>query len=216
MSVPGLTVGRIARVGFAVLDAVALGAAFDARTGSAGNFFSFFTILSNVLGIVVLLVGGLRAPTGPRWAALRGAATLYLVITGIVYAVLLSNQDVGLTEPWINSVLHRVTPVVVLVDWLLLPPWPRASWRLALGWLGFPLAYFAYSLLRGPVVDWYPYPFLDPRETGGYGRVATYAVALAALMMLLSLAVAWLGQWRATARQPSRDPGGDVTTPPAG
>jgi hypothetical protein len=48
-----------------------------------------------------------------------------------------------------------------------------------LGWLAFPLAYFAYSLIRGAAVGWYPYPFIDPRQSGGYGRVAVFAVVLA-------------------------------------
>jgi len=29
--------------------------------------------------------------------------------------------------------------------------------------LVYPVAYGAYSLIRGPIVDWYPYPFLDPQ-----------------------------------------------------
>ena len=50
-------------------------------------------------------------------------------------------------------------------------PVRRIGFRTALPWLGVPLVYVAYSLLRGPLVDWYPYPFLDPAD-GGYGRVA--------------------------------------------
>jgi hypothetical protein len=46
--------------------------------------------------------------------------------------------------------------------------------------MAYPLAYLAYSLIRGPIVDWYPYPFLDPDEVGGYAGVAAYCVAIAA------------------------------------
>jgi hypothetical protein len=112
-----------------------------------------------------------------------------MVITGIVYAVLLANAEVGLTTAWINDTLHRVIPLAMLADWAAFAPWARASYRAALGWLVVPLAYFAYSLLRGAVVHWYPYPFLNPTHAGGYGRVAGYAVVLAVFMGLLALAV---------------------------
>ena len=180
----------------AVLGLVAVVTALRASTGSTANFFSFFTIESNVLAVVVLLVGGILDPRSTRWAYVRGGATLYMTITGIVYAALLSNVDVQLTDPWVNSVLHRVLPLVLLLDWVALPPWPAVSWRAALGWLAVPLAYFAYSLLRGPIADWYPYPFLDPRPDG-YDHVVVYAVVLAVGMGLLALAVYRVGRQRA-------------------
>ena len=93
--------------------------------------------------------------------------------------------------------MHQVTPAVLLVDWVCFPPWSRASYRAALGWLAFPLVYLAYSLSRGAAVDWYPYPFLDPRHPGGYGRVAAFAVVLAVVMALLAVAVNAIGRTRA-------------------
>jgi hypothetical protein len=205
--VMGTLLVRIARLAFAALGIAAIVSAVTATTGSLGNFFSYFTIESNMLAIVVLIVGGLLNPQSRDWAYLRGAATLFMVITGIVYAALLANAEVGLTTAWIDDTLHRVIPLVMLADWVFFPPWARRSFLAALGWLAGPLAYFAYSLARGPVVRWYPYPFLDPRHPGGYGRVALYAVVLAVAMGLL-------GRRRQRHRPPSRrgarPPPGDV------
>jgi hypothetical protein len=120
-----------------------------------------------------------------------------MVITGIVYAALLANQEVGLTAAWVDSAMHQITPAVLLADWICFPPWSRASYRAALAWLAFPLVYLVYSLSRGAVVDWYPYPFLDPRHPGGYGRVAAFAVVLAVVMALLAVAVSATGHKRA-------------------
>jgi hypothetical protein len=50
------------------------------------------------------------------------------------------------------------------------------------------------SLHRGAAVHWYPYPFLNPTHSGGYARVALYAVVLALFMGLLALAVNALGR----------------------
>jgi hypothetical protein len=178
---------------FALFDVAAIIQAVADSTGSLVNFFSFFTIESNLLAIVVLLVGGLRNPSGAPWAYLRGAVTFFMVVTGIVYAGLLRDAEVGLASAWVDSALHQVTPIALLADWLVFPPWPsggRAAYPRSLGWLAFPLAYFAYALARGAAVDWYPYPFIDPRRPGGYGGVAVSSIALAAAMAALALALA--------------------------
>ena len=92
------SIARVARLAFAGFDIAAMCVAITApTTGSLVNFFSFFTIESNLLAIVVLLIGGVGDPQSERWAYVRGAATLYMVITGIVYAALLANEEVGLT-----------------------------------------------------------------------------------------------------------------------
>jgi hypothetical protein len=184
----GVLIIRVLRVAVAALGAAAVITALVTSRGTVANFVSFFTIESNILAIVVLAVGGVRDPRAERWAYFRGAVTLYMVITGIVYAALLSNVDVELPAPWTNSVLHQVLPILILVDWLFLPPWTRSSRARALAWLAFPLVYFAYSLIRGPVAHFYPYPFLDPRPHG-YDHVIVYAIVLAIGMAVLALLV---------------------------
>ena len=165
-----MIVVRSSRLAFAAFDIAAVVQAIGDSTGSLVNFFSYFTIESNLMAIVVLLVGGVADPRSPRWAWIRsprwawirGAVTLYMVVTGIVYAALLANAEVGLTAEWVNSAMHQVIPAVLLLDWLCFPPWPsRAEGgkaRSALAWLAFPLLYLAYSLGRGAAVNWYRTP----------------------------------------------------------
>jgi len=89
---------------------------------------------------------------------LRGAASLYMAITGIVFSVLLAGLDVELTAvPWDNTVLHYIMPVVVVADWVIDLPGTRIAFKSALVWLAFPLTYVAYSLIRGHLTGWYPY-----------------------------------------------------------
>jgi hypothetical protein len=184
----GSWITRVLRVAAAGLGAAAVITALVTSKGTTANFFSFFTIESNVLAVVLLLGGGLADPRSQRWAFFRGAVTLYMVITGLVYAALLSDVDVQLPAPWTNSVLHRVLPILLLLDWLFLPPWTRASRGRAMLWLLFPAAYFVYSLVRGPFAHFYPYPFLDPRPHG-YDHVIGYSIVLGVGMALLVLAV---------------------------
>ncbi|MGX1772799.1 Pr6Pr family membrane protein [Nocardia brasiliensis] len=189
---------RILRVAFGVLGAVALAwiplRDLHADTFSIGNYFSFFTIQSNVLGVLVLLIGGLVDPQSHRWQVVRGATTLYLLITGVIYAVLLANIDVMLTDRWINDVMHRVLPIVLVADWVLVPARARValSPRLIVLWLVYPLIYGAYTLIRGPFVDWYPYPFIDPRGQG-YISLTIGLIVLTGVFTLLAVAIAAVG-----------------------
>jgi hypothetical protein len=159
----------------------------------ADHFFSYFTILSNILADAVLVVFGLFPSIARRGDSWRGAAALYIAITGVIYNALLREVDVATSEAWLNEVLHVVIPVVMALDWLIVAQVHVVSWRLSLAWLSFPLAYVVYSLIRGPIVDWYPYPFIDPRLGGGYWRVAAYSVVLAVVMAVLSVGFAYLG-----------------------
>ena len=56
----------------------------------------------------------------------------------------------------------------------------------------FPLLYVVYSLIRGPFVNWYPYPFLDPR-IGGYGRVFLYSIGISVVIGAICGLVKMLG-----------------------
>jgi hypothetical protein len=72
--------------------------------------------------------------------------------------------------PWANAVVHYVMPVVIVLDWLIDPPCAQITRRKASSWLIFPVVYFGYTLIRGAITGWYPYPFLDVAAKG-YGRV---------------------------------------------
>jgi hypothetical protein len=68
------------------------------------------------------------------------------------------------------------------------------QFKQALIWLAYPLVFCAYSLIRGPIVGWYPYPFLDPDLSGGYGGVALSCIAIAIGAAIGVWLVVMLGQ----------------------
>jgi len=160
------------------------------------NFFSFFTIQSNILAAIILLIVGigslLQQKSNPQFALLRGAATLYMTMTGIIYLILLSGNEVALqtTVPWVNFVLHYAAPVIIVLDWLFFPPQFKLPFSKTIFWLSFPAFYLAYSLIRGAFTDWYPYPFLNPL-TDGWGSVImtclVISIGAAGLSGLLAL-----------------------------
>ena len=158
-----------------------------------GNFFSFFTIESNMLAVALLLsigiYGLLGKQEGKQIAFLRGAVTLYMTMTGVIYVLLLVNTP-QMTIPWINTVWHYGMPIVILTDWLIFPPKQRISFTQALLWLMFPLAYMMYSIIRGTLTQWYPYSFIDPIVNGWPQVLVTnivIGIGVIALSWLLTL-----------------------------
>ena len=153
------------------------------------NFFSYFTIESNIFAFIILIVSALALANNKRFSKLyllRGAATLYMVITGIVFAVLLAGVEGSILTavPWDNIVLHYIMPVVLLVDWLVDKPNKTITFKSSFIWLIYPLTYVIYSLARGKLVNWYPYPFLDPKSNGYTGVLIT-GLGIAALTIIL-------------------------------
>jgi hypothetical protein len=166
------------------------------------NYFSYFTIDSNLIAIGVLIAAALnrdRAST-PRLDLVRGGAVVYMSITGIVFTLLLSNTDVDTAIPWVNSVVHELMPLVMLADWLITPPAARLPMRQGLLWLSFPLVWIVYTIIRGAIVNLYPYPFLNPAN-GGYASVAVYCVAILIAMLVVSALVVVLANAAGSGRR---------------
>jgi hypothetical protein len=185
------------RFGFAVLVTAAVVAQLAhslqfVQSFSIVNFFSYFTIESNLFAVVTFMMSGYflyKKKKDPQLESLRGAATLYMLITGIVYNLLLSGISVDNTVVWSNDVIHRVFPLVVLFDWLFVPAIRKFKVKQALLWLIYPLAYAAYCLIRGPFArHWYPYSFINVIQHG-YGRVVLNCAVMAVGAVVLALAL---------------------------
>lgn len=189
---PGVAVAvRLCTVA-AVVGGVVLTAAGPA---TVTGLLPYFTIQSNVAyGVFAgwAVVAARRGAAQPA-PVLKGAVTLYVVITGLVYHLVLTNPASGfamaavhraLPEAVGNQLLHTVVPLLAVLDWLLFDPRGRYRWRYALYWLTFPLAYLGFSLVRGLIVHRYPYPFIDAGQLG-YAGVAVSTVVFAVAFWIL-------------------------------
>jgi hypothetical protein len=211
MSTP--TAWRVVRVGAILLTLVAIvvqaKVGMDAKAFDPTRFFAYFTIQSNLIGVVALAVVLARGD-GPRSRGvelLRAGAAIYLTVTFFVVIVLLSNIDVGLQLPWVDVVLHKVFPVIVVLDWLIDPPRTRLAPRDIVALLAYPLAWTVLTMIRGELdpAHWYPYPFLNPAN-GGYGTVAITIVAVLIGFIAISWAIIWLGNQRRGSGAPELRP----------
>ncbi len=193
------------RILAALLALLAIAAQFSrsmAIFGSATNFFSYFTIQSNLCAAAILLWTAQPRAATPRRDSLRGAAVLYLVTTGIVYASLLADEAARRHAiiPWVDLILHRLVPIVLLADWIIEPPANPLPFRRALIWLAYPLAWLGYTMIRGGITGWYPYPFLRPDQPGGVAATLAYCGTITLGAAVLAAIIARLGTWRRAMR----------------
>jgi hypothetical protein len=90
--------------------------------------------------------------------------------------------------------LHYVVPPAYVGFWLLFVPKGQLKPHHIAAWLIFPVAYVAYSLVRGAVTGWYPYPFLDVAAVGYASVLSTVALMILGFSLVAALLVAidWL------------------------
>jgi hypothetical protein len=187
--------------------AAAAGVTLELLLGDPSQVLGYFAVQSNILLVLVMTLSARRAWTAsrPLPGAVQGATLLYVVIAALVHHLLLANEasPFSLTgeaaaaptgwQALSHGLLHTVTPIAAVLDWLLLTAPGRLHLRQASTWLLYPLAYLAFSLTRGELLlpgtpDRYLYPFLDVGQDGYkqvFGNVLLLGLSFYALAVLL-------------------------------
>jgi hypothetical protein len=165
----------------------------DDVVATAWILLRFFTVITNLAVAVIMTwvaVGGKPSP----W--LLGGITIAILLVGIVYMTLLR----GLVELsggalLADALLHKVSPIAMSLWWLLFAPRAKLCYSAPIGWAAYPLAYFAYVLVRGHYDHKYPYPFMDVGKLG-WVQTAINAGGIALGFILAGLALVWIDGWR--------------------
>jgi hypothetical protein len=161
----------------------------QSASGALWIMVRYFTILTNF--IVALVSTGLAL----GWSAfakpsLLGGTTMAIVLVGVVNHLLLR----GLLElsggaKLADTILHYVTPVAVLIFWLLLVPKGNLIRRDPPRWAVYPLVYLAYALVRGTADGKFAYPFLD--YTQGVAQTAVTVLLILLAFVAGGFALVW-------------------------
>ena len=168
------------RVLIAVIEVVALVGNFEYVLGfrffATANFFSYFTVQSAMLAVATLVAAAyaLLPPNDPPWLGiLRTMVTVYLLVSGIVFAL---DRSPGLDArlPPRGAVVGHAAALrgaaLAVIAWTadsIIAVNPPVPWS-TVGWvLVYPSLWLPYTLMRGADVGWYPYFFLDEAQVGG-------------------------------------------------
>jgi hypothetical protein len=173
------------------------------------SYFSYFTIQSSLINIVAFAVGGFVAWRSVKdtrlFTVVRIAVFSYAIVTAIVYNALLRNiPSEGYEAPaWCNESTHVWVPIVIVLEWLFGSG--RISLRIRAMWwaLLFPFGWVAFTVIRGMITGWWPYPFLEPDGPNGIGGVVTYILGIAVFMAINAFIALVIAQvWARIRKQP--------------
>jgi hypothetical protein len=162
------------------------------------RFFSFFTILTNLL--VALCCTSLAFFRSSRLGKFfsvpqtQTAIAVYIVIVGLIYNTIL--RFLWQPEGWqkvVDELLHSVIPVLFVVYWLAFVPKKSLRWGDFWIWLAYPLAYLAFIMVRGSFGGYYPYPFVDLNALGFF-TVMVNCLGITLLFVFFSLLFIGIGK----------------------
>ncbi|MFO2466413.1 Pr6Pr family membrane protein [Pseudomonas sp. 15FMM2] len=161
--------------------------------GGLISFFSFFTVLTNTLAVVVLSYALVQRDSAAKrfflMPVVSSAIAVSIMVVGLAYSLLLRHlwQPEGF-QFIADELLHDVMPVLFVVYWWCCVPKGALRIRHIGLWVIYPLVYFAYALWRGDALGQYQYPFIDV-GTLGYPQVFINASGILAGFVLIALVV---------------------------
>ena len=160
----GVTVQFIISIYRAILEENSVGAIVI-------NMLSYFTILTNTFTAVVLTTLGLfpHSRIGKVFATPKvfGCVVTSMLWVGVGFHILLSDywSPDGM-EAVTNYLIHYIVPGALFLIWLVFPPKTQIPKWTPFIWGIYPVIYGIYVILRGKLIDKYPYPFFDVNVIG--------------------------------------------------
>jgi len=173
--------------------------------GAMGMFFSYYTILTNIILVLIYLSEVLPA----NWLSLfrrplvRGMMAANIALVSIYVFLVLRHlavlEDLFLLA---DTILHYLCPVLYLLWWLVVQRHGLLRWANLPVMLAPTLVYFIYAMARGLWVQEYPYPILNAIKLG-YGAVLLNAVYMTVALGVLTIIVIALDQVLGRSRVPA-------------
>ena len=161
---------------------------FDTDAQRIANIFCFFTIWSNLLvGATCGLLALRLERVSLVFRAAYLSAVLMIVVTFVVVIVALDPiTEYEGTAATADFLTHKLVPVLAASGWLLFGPRAMVTPTVVRASLVVPIAWLAFTLIRGPLAsDYYPYPFINVADLG-YLRVLVNVVLITGLMLGLA------------------------------
>jgi hypothetical protein len=159
------------------------------------RFFSYFTILTNILVAIYFTAIVIQGNSRRRLLSSPGALTAitgYITVVGLIYQVALRNLWQPEGQQWlVDELLHTIIPIAVIFFWYFNESSFPIRFQQIGTWLIFPLVYLILILIRGAISKFYPYPFVNIPDLG-LTRVLVNGACLIILYILLSVLYIWL------------------------
>ena len=178
------------------------------HTTSISAILSYYTLQSNIvclimfLGIMIAIMSKNNYRTNSIYYLLKGGTIMAILITGITYQIALAPNnfymDISYTmrteRYWANLLVHVISPILVLLDYVLFDEKGNFKYYYPIIWLFLPLSYviyvYSYSARGGSFYGIggsreFAYIFLDYNKIG-YSGVFKSIIIIAILILLVS------------------------------
>lgn len=183
------------------------------HTTSISAILSYYTLQSNIvclimfLGIIIAIMSKNNYRTSIYYL-LKGGSTMAILITGITYQIALAPNNfymevsytIQTERYWANLLVHIVSPILVLLDYVLFDEKGNFKYYYPIIWLFLPLGYviyvYTYSARGGRFYGIggskeFAYIFLDYNQIG-YGGVLKAIVVIVIVILMVSYLLVFL------------------------
>jgi hypothetical protein len=135
------------------------------------KYFSYFTLLSNFIIALFFNIQVFFQKTKINnffnHPSTITAITIYIIIVAIVYNIILrKNWSPTGFDRLADELLHLVIPIYFVLYWFLYTDKSKIFWIHIIHWQIFPIFYLLYTFIRGKIVGFYPYLFVNVNKIG--------------------------------------------------
>lgn len=177
------------------------------NTSSRKALMSYYTLQSNLICliafvIIVVLKLWKRSYKNDIYFLIKGAVTIAIIITAVVYHVALAPNNFAMDslqnsiakKMWADTFVHTISPILVIIDYLLFDEKGNMKYYYPVIWLIIPLNYvvyvYTYSNFGGRFYSIggskkFAYFFLDYTKIGCKG-VVTWILFIALAILAIS------------------------------
>ena len=175
----------------------------DALSGFLAGIksYRYYTMQTNLLVAIWLTLAVVFNFNSDRLkkveGALKGGITIYIIITFLGYAIMLSSGYTYTTPYCIitNLAIHYIVPIAFVLDWIFIVKKVKYKWVNLAFWIIYPILYIIWSVINGKFFGSYLYYFFDFEVIGlGYyflvlGILVVVFLVLGSILILINKAV---------------------------
>ncbi len=151
------------------------------------TIFSYFTVQSNVIVAIVSTYLLFKNENNRLLKLFEYGALINITITCITYHLLLrGSSEFSGAALAADIITHTIVPIFYVLNWLMFNNKNVINLKHLFVWLMYQAVYIVWTLIRGELDGYYPYPFVDAANLG-YSQVALNSLFMALFFLITGI-----------------------------
>ncbi|MFN8016023.1 MAG: Pr6Pr family membrane protein [Acidimicrobiia bacterium] len=150
------------------------------------NVFCFFTIITNsICAFLSFIYVKRNGKLSQNQITYFFSAVVSIIVVGVVYYLLVApTQNLSGISIYTSFIEHTIVPIMFTIGWLIFVPHGVTTTRTVLLALIYPVGWAIFAMIRGSIVSYYPYSFMDVIYLG-YAKALMNMAGVTAFFLLL-------------------------------